>query len=76
MYSEKIFSNGFKLITAPDQNTKTVTVLVLLPAGSRYESNGLYGASHFIEHLMFKGTSRRPSSLAIAKELDKNWRSV
>jgi len=71
MYSEKIFSNGFKLITAPDQNTKTVTVLVLLPAGSRYESNGLYGASHFIEHLMFKGTSRRPSSLAIAKELDK-----
>jgi len=71
MYSEKIFSNGFKLITAPVKNTKTVTVLVLLPAGSRHESMGLYGASHFIEHLMFKGTSRRPSSLAIAKELDK-----
>ncbi len=71
MYSEKIFPNGFKLITAPTQNTKTVTVLLLLPAGSRYESRGLYGASHFIEHLMFKGTSRRPSSLAIAKELDK-----
>jgi len=71
MYSEKVFSNGFKLITAPAQNTKTATILVLLPAGSRYENNGLYGASHFIEHLMFKGTSRRPSSLAIAKELDK-----
>ena len=50
MYSEKVFSNGFKLITAPAQNTKTVTVLVLLPAGSRHESKGLYGASHFIEH--------------------------
>ena len=71
MYSEKIFSNGFKLITAPARNTKTATVLLLLPAGSRYEYNGLYGASHFIEHLMFKGTSRRPSNLAIAKELDK-----
>jgi len=71
MYSEKIFSNGFKLITAPAQNTKTATVLLLLPAGSRHEDKGLYGASHFIEHLMFKGTSRRPSNLAIAKELDK-----
>jgi len=71
MYSEKVFSNGFKLITAPAQNTKTATVLLLLPAGSRYESKGLYGASHFIEHLMFKGTSQRPSNLAIAKELDK-----
>ena len=71
MYSEKVFSNGLKLITAPAQNTKTVTVLLLLPAGSRYESKGLYGSSHFIEHLMFKGTSQRPSSLAIAKELDK-----
>ncbi|MCD6442281.1 insulinase family protein [bacterium] len=71
MYSEKVFSNGFKLITAPARNTKTATILILLPAGSRHESRGLYGASHFIEHLMFKGTSRRPSSLAIARELDK-----
>jgi len=71
MYSEKVFPNGFKLITAPAKNTKTATVLLLLPAGSRYENKGLYGASHFIEHLMFRGTSRRPSSLAIAKELDK-----
>lgn len=71
MYSEKIFPNGFKLIMAPAQNAKTTTVLVLLPIGSRYEDKELGGASHFIEHLMFKGTSHRPSSLAIAQELDK-----
>jgi len=71
MYSEKVFPNGFKLITAPERNAKTVTILILLPIGSRYESKGIYGASHFIEHLMFKGTSRRPGTLAIARDLDK-----
>lgn len=44
--------------------------MVLLPVGSRYESRQLNGASHFIEHMMFKGTRKRPNTLAIAKELD------
>ena len=71
MYSQTIFSNGLKLITVPVKNTKTVTVLILLPVGSRYESAHLNGVSHFIEHMMFKGTRKRPNSLAIAKELDR-----
>ncbi|MBL7142004.1 insulinase family protein [Patescibacteria group bacterium] len=71
MYSQTIFSNGLKLITVPLKNTKTITVLILFPVGSRYESERLNGASHFIEHMMFKGTKKRPDSLAIAKELDQ-----
>lgn len=64
------FSNGFRLITAPVSGTEAVTILILLPVGSRYENKKINGVSHFIEHMMFKGTKKRPSNLAIAKELD------
>lgn len=70
MYSQTNFSNGIRLITVPVKNTKAATVLVLLPVGSRYESTPANGVSHFIEHMMFKGTKKRPNTLAIAKELD------
>ena len=70
MYSQTIFTNGLKLITVPVKDAKTATVLVLLPVGSRYESTRLSGVSHFIEHMMFKGTKKRLNSLAISKELD------
>jgi predicted Zn-dependent peptidase len=70
MYRQIKFPNGFKLIIVPQNKTEIITVLILLPIGSRYEPNNLNGASHFIEHMMFKGTSRRPDSLSIAKELD------
>ena len=70
-YYQTRLSNGLKLIFIPAKATKAVTVLVMLPVGSRYETPGANGVSHFIEHMMFKGTKRRPSNLAIAKELDK-----
>lgn len=69
-YQLSKFSNGLRLITAPIAGTEAVTVLILLPVGSRYETPKLNGVSHFIEHMLFKGTKKRPTSLAIAKELD------
>jgi len=70
MYQKLKLKNGLKLILAPLHETKAVTVLVLLPVGSRYETKNINGTSHFIEHLMFKGTKKRPTSLDITKELD------
>ncbi len=64
------FSNGLRIIFVLQKNTQAVTVLALLPVGSRYETVSLNGASHFIEHMLFKGTKQRPNSLAIAQELD------
>ena len=54
----------------PFSGTEAVTVLVMVKVGSRYETPELSGASHFIEHMMFKGTKRRPTTLDISKELD------
>ncbi len=70
MYQKNTLKNGLTLITASLKETKAVTVLVLLGIGSRYETKNINGASHFIEHLIFKGTKRRPTSLDLTKELD------
>lgn len=70
-FQKKVLSNGVRLITAPMPWTEAVTVLVLFGVGSRYEAASLNGASHFLEHLMFKGTLKRPTTLDISRELDR-----
>jgi len=62
--------NGLRVLLAPAKGTDTVTAVVLVRVGSRYEYQKLNGASHFIEHLMFKGTKRRPNAQAISRTLD------
>ncbi|MBU1132253.1 insulinase family protein [Patescibacteria group bacterium] len=64
------FPNKAKLILIPFLDTKAITVLFLFGVGSRYEEKIINGASHFIEHLMFKGTKKRPTTLDISKDLD------
>ena len=64
------FDSGLRLVTVPMQGTKTVTVMVMVGTGSKYESKDINGISHFLEHLMFKGTTKRPGPLDISRELD------
>lgn len=63
-------SNGTCVILASQKNTKAATVLVLYGVGSRYEKASEAGISHFLEHVMFKGTKKRPNTLEISRELD------
>lgn len=63
-------SNGLRLFTVPLHDTQAISFLVFAKVGSRYEQRAINGVSHFIEHLMFKGTKRRPKSLHISQELD------
>jgi predicted Zn-dependent peptidase len=69
-YKREKLPNGLQLITAPLHDTKAVTVLILVAAGSRYEDKRTNGVAHFLEHMFFKGTTKRPSTLEISKELD------
>ena len=55
----------------PFSGTQAVTVLVQIKVGSRYEDDKVWGGSHFIEHMMFKGTKKRPKPLDISKTLDR-----
>ena len=58
------------MITIPMKDNPTVTVLVLVEAGSKYENKKNNGISHFLEHMCFKGTFKRPKAVDISKELD------
>ncbi len=69
-FSKKVLKNGLKLITVPMKDNPTVTVLVLVEAGSKYETKKVNGISHFLEHMCFKGTEKRPKAIDISKELD------
>ncbi len=69
-FSRKVLPNGLRIITVPQKGALAVTVLVLVEAGSKYETKDVNGLSHFLEHMCFKGTTKRPTALAIAGELD------
>ncbi len=69
-FQKTTLQNGATLVTVPALHTETATVLVLFPVGSRYETEKINGISHFIEHMMFKGTTKRPSTFILSRELD------
>jgi predicted Zn-dependent peptidase len=69
-YKKTKFKNGLRLVTAPMADTNTITVIVAVAAGSKYESKSINGLSHFLEHMMFKGTKKRPKTKDIAEALD------
>lgn len=70
MFNKIELGNGLRIITAPNAESLAVTVLVLVEAGSKYETKEINGISHFLEHMCFKGTEKRPRSIDIASELD------
>lgn len=62
-------SNGLRIVFVP-QKGPTATVLVLVETGSEYETKNINGLSHFLEHMCFKGTKKRPKPGMISRELD------
>lgn len=70
MYSLNTLGNGLKLITVPMSGTKTATILVMVGTGSKYEKRNNSGISHFLEHMFFKGTKKRPTGPILSAELD------
>jgi predicted Zn-dependent peptidase len=71
MHKKTTLKNGLRIITVPQKGTQAVTVLVLVGTGSKYEKKEISGISHFLEHMYFKGTRKRPSALAVSETLDK-----
>ncbi|TSC94650.1 MAG: hypothetical protein CEN87_371 [Parcubacteria group bacterium Licking1014_1] len=70
MFKKTILENGLRLITVPMHNSNSVTILILVAVGSKYETKNINGISHFLEHMFFKGTKKRPTALKIAETLD------
>lgn len=62
--------NSLRILDIPLPSVESVTVLVMVGVGSRFEEKEINGISHFLEHMAFKGTKKRPSALAIASVID------
>ncbi len=62
--------NGLRVLLIPEKDSLTTTALVIVAAGSKYETRDINGISHFLEHMCFKGTQKRPSPMVISEELD------
>ncbi len=68
--SSRVLKSGVTLITAP-MDSPNVGVFLIVRAGARDETRETSGLAHFLEHMFFKGTTNRPTSLQITREIDR-----
>lgn len=69
-FKKKILGNGLRILTIPMPSFESATVMVMVGAGSRYETKTNNGISHFLEHMAFKGTKKHPTAIDISSLID------
>jgi predicted Zn-dependent peptidase len=69
-YERTVLANGVRVIFVPMPLAKSVTVSIMVGTGSRYETDQNAGVSHFLEHLVFKGTKNRPTQREISLAIE------
>ncbi len=70
MYQKTTLDSGLRVITATMPHTHSVCIGIFIGVGSRYEAETQAGVSHFIEHLFFKGTPKRPTAREISEAIE------
>jgi len=71
MYKLTTLKNKLKVITYNIPNAHGVTTGIFVNVGSRYETDKIAGVSHFIEHMLFKGTQTRPTPADISRVIER-----
>ncbi len=69
-YRRTTLDNGLRVVTETMPSTRSVAVSVYVGAGSRYETPEQAGMSHLLEHLLFKGTAKRPTPQEISELIE------
>lgn len=70
MYQKTTLDNGLRVMTADMPYTRAVSLCAFIGVGSRYEADAEAGISHFIEHLLFRGTEKRPTPKEISEAIE------
>jgi predicted Zn-dependent peptidase len=70
MYQKTVGDNGLRIVTSSMPHIHSVCTSIFIGAGSRYESAEQAGISHFVEHLLFKGTKQRPTAKEISEAIE------
>ncbi|MBI2864446.1 MAG: insulinase family protein [Chloroflexi bacterium] len=70
MFQKTILNNGMTIVSSEMPHTRSVSIAVYIGVGSRYESEEQAGISHFVEHMLFKGTQARPTAKEISDAIE------
>ena len=70
-YRRTALPNGLRVLTAPMPTTRSVSMGFYIGAGSRYETDAEAGVSHYLEHMLFKGTEDRRTSKDISETIER-----
>lgn len=70
LYHKTTLDNGLRLVTSEIPHARSASICVFIGVGSRYEPAAVCGVSHFIEHMLFKGTVKRPTGKEISEEIE------
>jgi predicted Zn-dependent peptidase len=70
-FQTSTLSNGLRVIMNKNNSTPTATIIAMVNVGSNWETPEINGIAHYLEHLFFKGTKKRPTQRLIALELEK-----
>lgn len=69
-YLRTTLANGLRLLTTPMPGMRSASIAFSFAVGSRYEQDAVAGVSHFIEHMLFKGSRRYPGARAISEAIE------
>jgi predicted Zn-dependent peptidase len=69
-YQKTTLANGVRVVTGPMTGVRSASLIFYYGVGSRYEQPAISGVSHFLEHMLFKGTERRPDPMQISEEIE------
>jgi predicted Zn-dependent peptidase len=70
VYTKSVLPNGVRVVTSRMDHVKSASLIIYVGAGSRHESDAEAGISHYLEHMVFKGTEKRPDPVQITEELE------
>ena len=70
MFQKSTLDSGMRVVTSEMPHTRSVSMCVVVGVGSRYESDEEAGLSHFLEHMVFKGTAMRPEPQQISAAIE------
>jgi predicted Zn-dependent peptidase len=70
LYQKTVLDSGLRIISETMPQTHSASVCIFVGVGSRYETNAYAGISHFVEHVLFRGTEKRPTSRDISEAIE------
>jgi predicted Zn-dependent peptidase len=70
MFQRTVMDNGLHVLTSSMPHTRSVSMGIFIGAGSRYESDEIAGVSHFLEHILFKGTKSWPTAREVSEAIE------